>query len=171
MLNTQTLRTAIISGIATLMLLSLVAYAENNQSLTPNSPQQLTNQQIIARTYEGKDSTENATNLQRYLAADVVWTEAAGFPYAGTYIGFENIAKVFKQLETEWQDYRFSVEDYVASGDKVMAYGTYSGTYRATGKAFQARVTHLWTLKNQQIIGFEQFVDSQPVNDAMQADR
>ncbi len=127
----------------------------------------LNNQEIIALTYEGKDSSENAANLQRYLAEDVVWTEAAGFPYAGTYIGFSNIAKVFQQLESEWIDYRFTVEGYVASGDNVMAYGTYTGTFKATNKSFRARVTHLWTLKNQKVTSFEQFVDSKPVNDAM----
>lgn len=165
-------RFALICGLFTALTFTGVAPLTQAQdtATTPqeNTVQSLSNQEIIALTYEGKDSSENALNLQRYLADDVVWTEAAGFPYAGTYVGFSNIAKVFQQLETEWTDYRFTVEGYVASGDKVMAYGTYTGTFKETGKAFRARVSHLWTLKDQTIIGFEQFVDSQPVNDAMQ---
>ena len=165
-------RIALISALLTALTItgiSPVTLAQDTRiTAQENTMQQLSNQEIIALTYEGKDSSENAINLQRYLADDVVWTEAAGFPYAGTYVGFSNIAKVFQQLESEWTDYRFTVEGYVASGDKVMAYGTYSGTFNKTGKAFRARVSHLWTLKDQKIIGFEQFVDSQPVNDAMQ---
>ncbi|MDR7212400.1 ketosteroid isomerase-like protein [Flavobacterium piscis] len=35
------------------------------------------------------------------------------------------------------------------------------------GKSFTARVAHIWKLKDSKIISFEQFVDSQTVNDAM----
>ncbi|HBF46615.1 MAG TPA: ketosteroid isomerase, partial [Shewanella frigidimarina] len=46
-------------------------------------------------------------------------------------------------------------------------YGTYSGTNKATGRYFKARVAHLWTLKDGKVISFEQFVDSKTVCDAM----
>ena len=123
---------------------------------------------IVKSTYEGKTSTENGQNLQRYVAQEIEWTEAAGFPLAGTYVGFPAIAEhVFKPLSKDWQDYRFVVEDYVADGDKVVAYGTYSGKYRTTNKSFEARVTHVWQLRDRKIIRFEQFVDSVPVVVAM----
>ncbi|HEY9008135.1 MAG TPA: nuclear transport factor 2 family protein [Ohtaekwangia sp.] len=123
---------------------------------------------IVKSTYEGKTSEENGKNLERYLAEYARWTEAKGFPYAGTYIGFEEINKnVFHRLATEWIDYKFTPEGYVADGDKVAAYGTYTGINKKTNKSFQARVVHLWNLKAGKIVSFEQFVDSQPVNEAM----
>ncbi|WP_281336021.1 nuclear transport factor 2 family protein [Flavobacterium eburneipallidum] len=128
----------------------------------------MTNLDIIKSTYEGKTSEENGKNLAQYSAENISWTEAKGFPYAGTYIGLEEITKnVFSRLGSEWIDYKFTPEDYVASDDKVVAFGTYSGTYKITGKLFTARVAHVWKLKDSKIINFEQFVDSQPVNDAM----
>ena len=128
----------------------------------------MSNIEIIRSTYEGKTSEENGKNLAQYLAADAHWTEAQGFPYAGTYIGFEAISKnVFSRLASEWIDYKLTVEDYIASDDRVIAYGTYSGTYKASGKFFNARVAHLWKLKDSKIISFEQIVDSKPVRDAM----
>jgi ketosteroid isomerase-like protein len=134
-------------------------------SLTKNN---MTNLEIVKSTYEGKTSEENGQNLAKYVAKDISWTEAKGFPYAGTYIGLENITKnVFSRLGSEWIDYKFTPEDYVASDDKVVAYGTYTGSYKITGKSFSARVAHIWKLKNGKIISFEQFVDSQPVNDVM----
>ena len=126
------------------------------------------NLEIIKSTYEGKTSEENGQNLTKYVAEDISWTEAKGFPYAGTYIGLDNITKnVFSRLGSEWIDYKFTPEDYVASDDKVVAYGTYTGTYKITGKSFTARVAHVWKLKDHKIISFEQFVDSQLVNNAM----
>ena len=127
----------------------------------------MTNLEIVKSTYEGKTSEENGKNLAKYVADDISWTEAKGFPYAGTYIGLDNVTKnVFSRLGSEWIDYKFTPEDYVASEDKVVAYGTYTGTYKITGKSFTARVAHVWKLKDSQIISFEQFVDSQTVNDA-----
>ena len=129
----------------------------------------MTNLEIVKSTYEGKTSEENGKNLAQYAADDISWTEAKGFPYAGTYIGLENITKnVFSRLGSEWIAYKFTPEDYGASDDKVVAFGTYTGTYKSTGKPFKARVAHIWKLKAGKIISFEQFVDSQTVNDAMQ---
>jgi len=128
----------------------------------------MTNLDIIRSTYEGKTSEENGKNLARYVAEDIRWTEARGFPYGGTYIGLENITKnVFSRLGSEWIDYKFTPEDYVAGGNKVVAYGTYTGAYKITGKTFTARVAHVWELKDGKIISFEQFVDSQMVNNAV----
>lgn len=70
-------------------------------------------------------------------------------------------------MGSEWIDYKFTPEGYVASDNKVVAYGTYTGTYKLTGKAFAARVAHVWKLKDSKIISFEQFVDSKIVDDAI----
>lgn len=124
------------------------------------------NLEIVKSTYEGKNSEENGRNLANHAAIDIVWTEAKGFPYGGTYKGMEAIAQnVFYRLATEWINYKFTPEGYVTEGDKVIAYGTYSGINKQTGKPFEARVAHLWKLKEGKIVSFEQFVDSQPVND------
>lgn len=49
------------------------------------------------------------------LAPNATWTEAAGFPYAGTYTGPEEIiANVFKRLATEWVGYKAEVHTYLA---------------------------------------------------------
>lgn len=128
----------------------------------------MTNLEIIKSTYEGKNSEENGKNLQQYLATNAQWIEADGFPYAGTFIGFDEVFKnVFYRLATEWVDYQFIPEDYVASDDKVVAFGTYTGTNKKTSKALSARVAHIWHLKNQKIIKFEQFVDSKTVDDTL----
>ena len=127
----------------------------------------MTNLEIIKSTYEGKTSEENGKNLAKYVAGKISWTEAKGFPYAGTYIGLESVTKnVFSRLGSEWIDYKFTPEDYVASKDKVVAYGTYTGTYKLTGKALEARVAHVWKLRDSKIISFEQFVDSKTVEEA-----
>jgi ketosteroid isomerase-like protein len=141
------------------MILVLSSCSLNNKKMT--------NLEIIKSTYEGKTSEENGKTLAKYVAEKISWTEAKGFPYAGTYIGLENVTKnVFSRLGSEWIDYKFTPEDYVASDDKVVAYGTYTGTYKKINKVFTARVAHVWKLKDGKIISFEQFVDSKMVDEA-----
>lgn len=153
-----TMRYIFIIGLAALILLP--GCKSNNARMN--------NLEIVKSTYEGKTSEENGKNLERYLAADAVWTEAKGFPYSGTFTGFEEISKnVFHRLATEWIGYKFTPEGYLADGDKVVAYGTYTGINKQTNKSFEARVVHLWKLSAGKIVSFEQFVDSKPVNDAM----
>lgn len=128
----------------------------------------MTNLDIVRSTYEGKTANENAKALKNHLATDVRWTEAAGFPYAGTYVGYAAIFdSVFSRLATEWNDYKIEVSDYTENTDTVIAYGTYSGTYKSTGKSFTARVAHLFTLSDGRITHFEQIVDSASVMAAM----
>lgn len=125
------------------------------------------NLDIIRATYEGA-SEENGKNLLAALAPNATWTEAAGFPYAGTYIGPEAIiANVFQRLATEWIDYRADVHTYLADGDRVAAFGVYSGTYRKTGKAMTATFAHLYRLKDGKIVSMEQYVDSAMVRQAL----
>lgn len=125
------------------------------------------NLDIIRATYEGA-SEENGRNLLAALAPNATWTEAAGFPYAGTYIGPKAItANVFQRLATEWIDYRAHVHTYLADGDQVAAFGVYSGTYRKTGKAMTATFAHLYRLEDGKIVSMEQYVDSAMVRQAL----
>src|SRR5690348_18376645 len=97
------------------------------------------NLDLIRRTYEGS-SEENGRNLMAVLHPDVVWTEAEGFPYAGTYVGIEALmAGVFSRLAGEWTDYRAEVHTYLADGDRVAAFGVYRSEERRVGKECRSR--------------------------------
>ena len=122
---------------------------------------------LIRATYEGS-SEENGRNLMAVLAPDVEWTEAEGFPYAGSYIGPDAIiAGVFRRLATEWTGYRADVHTYLEDGDRVAAFGVYSGTYKATGKSMRATFAHLYDLKDGKITRMHQYVDSYMVQQAL----
>lgn len=128
------------------------------------------NKDIIRATYEG-GAAEKVERLTAALAPDAQWTEAAGFPYAGTYIGPDAIfANVFHRLATEWDDYRAQANLFLEDGDQVAAFGVYSGTYLATGKAMTATFAHLYRLNDGKIVSMEQYVDSASVVAAMGGD-
>jgi ketosteroid isomerase-like protein len=102
------------------------------------------------------------------MDADVVWVESDGFIYSGTYHGPDAVVEgVFARLGGEWDDFA-AIPDYiVGEGDRAVAVGTYSGTCKATGKAFSARFAHSITGREGKIVHFEQVVDSAQVNLAL----
>lgn len=125
------------------------------------------NLDLIRSTYLGT-SEENGRNLLATLAPDASWTEAEGFPYAGTYVGPDAIiAGVFRRLGTEWTGYRAEVHTFLEDGDRVAAFGVYSGTYNATGKSMRAAFAHLYEVKDGKIATMTQYVDSAMVVQAL----
>jgi uncharacterized protein len=102
------------------------------------------------------------------MAADIAWTEAAGFPYGGTYHGPRAVLDgVFMRLGTEWEGFSAVPAQLVAEGDTVVAIGTYAGRYRATGKSFEAPFVHVWTLVDGRIVRFHQHTDTVLVQAAL----
>jgi uncharacterized protein len=125
------------------------------------------NLDLVRATYEGS-SEENGRNLLAALAPDAEWTEADGFPYAGTYIGVPAIINgVFRRLATEWIGYRAEVHTFLEDGNQVAAFGVYSGTFRATGRSMRAAFAHLYEVRNGQIARMRQYVDTHMVRQAL----
>lgn len=123
----------------------------------------------VIRDHYAASASGDLEGMLAPLAADAAWTEAAGFPYAGTYHGPDEVREqVFFRIGADWDGYRHDLEELVDGGDVVVAIGTYSGTYKQTGKAMTARVVHVWRLRDDAVVRFEQFVDSAPVLEAMQ---
>ncbi len=103
------------------------------------------------------------------MAPDIAWTEAEGYPYAGTFHGPQAIVDgVFVRLATEWDGYTAVPDRYVSEGDEVVALGHYSGTYKATGRSFRAPFVHAWTLRDGRIARFVQYVDTVLVQRALE---
>ncbi|MDW5416645.1 nuclear transport factor 2 family protein [Iodobacter sp. CM08] len=122
---------------------------------------------IIVEHYAAS-ARQDIAAMMADLADDVQWTEMAGFPCAGTYIGKQQIIEgVFKVLGSEWNDYTFTLERLIDGGDSIVGIGDYSASHRQSGKAMKARVVHVWQLSGGKIRKFEQFTDTLLVAQAM----
>ena len=55
------------------------------------------------------------------------------------------------------------LERLVDGGTTIVGIGTYSGTYRKTGKTMSARVVHVWDMDDGKVVRFEQFTDTKLV--------
>jgi len=104
-----------------------------------------------------------------FLSPDIEWTEAEGFPYGGVYRGPNAVLEgVFMRLGTEWDGYAAIPDQIIDAGDTVVALGTYSGKFKATGKSFEAKFAHVWTLRDGKAAKFVQYTDTLKVHEAVQ---
>jgi uncharacterized protein len=127
----------------------------------------MSNLDVIDAHYAASDRGD-LPGMLAPLGHDTKWTEAAGFPYAGTYTGPDEVrVNVFEAIARDWDDYSFTLERLLEAGDTVVGLGTYRGTNRESGKAFTARVAHVWRFDGEDLVSFEQIVDSAPVVAAM----
>jgi ketosteroid isomerase-like protein len=128
----------------------------------------LSNVDVIRAHYDASDRGD-LPGMLAPLGPGTKWTEAAGFPYAGTYTGPGEVrAHVFEAIGRDWDGYRFTLADLLDAGETVVGVGTYTGTHRGTGRSFTARVAHVWRFEGGQVTSFEQIVDSAPVVAATQ---
>ena len=127
----------------------------------------MSNVDVVNRVYAGFAAGDIGAVVATF-ADDIEWTEADGYPYAGTFVGADAIvANVFMRLGTEWDGYKAEPDAMIGDGDQVAASGWYSGTYKQTGKSFRARFVHWYTVTDGKIVRFEQVVDSSKVNEAL----
>lgn len=126
-----------------------------------------TNHEIVAAHYAASDAGD-LDGMLAPLSESTRWTEAAGFPRAGTYTGPDEVRKnVFEAIGRDFDGFRFTLDELLDAGPVQVGIGAYTGTHRATGKSFTARVAHVWHLMDGEVTTFEQIVDSVPVRTAM----
>jgi uncharacterized protein len=122
----------------------------------------------IVRAHYAASAKGNIEEMMAHVSPQVRWTEMAGFPCAGTWVGPQAVAdNVFAVLGRDWIGYRFELQSLIDGGEHVVGVGSYHGTYRATGKAMQACVAHVWHLQGGKVVAFEQFTDTLLVRQAM----
>ena len=95
------------------------------------------------------------------MAADIEWHEAEGMPYGGVHHGPEEVAQnVFGPQIEDIPDFAVTPEEFITSGDTVAVVARYTGTGKATGKALNLQVVHVWDVRDGKIARFRQFADT-----------
>lgn len=104
------------------------------------------------------------------MDAKIVWNEAESNSLAdgNPYIGPDAVLNgVFARLGAEHE--YFKLEDIQLHGmdnNQVLATLRYDAKVKKTGKAYNAQVAHLWTLKDGKIIAFQQYADTKKLAEA-----
>lgn len=103
------------------------------------------------------------------MDANIIWNEAEGNSYAdgNPYIGPDAVLNgVFARLGADHEYFKLQdIELNEMSNNMVLATLRYDGKFK-NGKAYDAQVAHLWTLKDGKVVAFQQYVDTKKLADA-----
>ena len=130
--------------------------------------QEAQNTQVVQEAYAAFGRGDVQGILDR-LTDDVIWKgvygAAAHVPTSGERRGKAAVATFFKQVAETMKFSRFEPKEFVATGDKVVALGSYSGT-TSIGKSFESEFSMVFTLRNGKVSHFQEFTDSAAINAA-----
>lgn len=96
------------------------------------------------------------------FADDLTWVEPPfpGHP-GGTFHGKHTIlSTVLGPFIATWADLTVTPERVSDAGDIVVVHGLYSGKHKDTGRPFQSRFVHTWTLRDGKAVRFEMLADT-----------
>ncbi len=119
-----------------------------------------TNKQIVDNAYASLAAGDVPAALGA-MADDIQWTEADGFPLAGTYVGPQAVLEgVFMRLGEIGDDFTVVPEQLIADGDTVVALGSYRWKHKSSGEPAAVKMVHVWTLNDGKAVAFQQHVDT-----------
>lgn len=120
------------------------------------------NTEIVRLAYEAHANRDVAAAISA-LAPNVEWHQAENFIYAdrSPYVGPKAMLEgLFARFDAEWENFKTVANELLDAGDKVVALGYYSGTYKKTGQPVHAQFAHVWTLRDGKVVKFEQYTDT-----------
>lgn len=119
-------------------------------------------QAVVENLYRAFAAGDGAT-INTLLAPELVWIEAENGPYAdlNPYKGAASVFEgVFGRIGAAFEGFMVTPVTYIASGDRVVSMGRYTGTNRATGETLDAQFVHVFTVADGKILSFQQYTDT-----------
>ena len=85
---------------------------------------------------------------------------AAPLEFAKQYDNREELRGYFKGLVGEWSMQHYTIDEYIAQGDAVVARGSTAWTNKKTGKRMETPKVDFWRFKDGKAIEFYEYFDT-----------
>jgi hypothetical protein len=126
-----------------------------------------TNKELIESAYASFAKGDVPAALGAF-ADDIQWTEADGYPLAGTYVGPQAVLEgVFMRLGEIGDEFAVVPDRFVADGDTVVALGNCTWHRKSSGEPAAVKMVHVWTLDGGKAVTFQQHIDTVRVRELM----
>ena len=128
------------------------------------------NVQLVKDAYASFE-TGNIQGLLDSLTNDVEWTTPGPpdiMPAAGHRRGRNEVAEFFAALSESEDIELFEPQEFIAQGDKVVVLIKYRGRVKATGRAAEADLVHVFTIREGKVAQFREYFDTAAALEAYQ---
>jgi uncharacterized protein len=91
---------------------------------------------------------------------DIDWHAPENLPHGGDFRGREAVARFFGGIGERWESLVVELEALVSGGDRVIALARAHGRLRSTGEEFGYSAAHVWTLRGETPVRFDEYVNA-----------
>jgi len=125
------------------------------------------NVEIVKGMYESF-SEGDIESVAATWAPDIEMTEQAGLVHGGTFRGVDGLIEdVFSVMGTIWEDVSVVPDRFIADGDTVVAFYTWSATSIETGKDVEFPGIHVFEFNDGAISQWTSYGDTALYNAAL----
>lgn len=135
----------------------------------PRPPSPATKPADVIRSFYAALAVGDVPAVLALLHDELAWTESPHFPYySGTWHSPQEVLdKLLVPIARDWVGFSALAHEFISEGNRVVSLGTYTGTFRPTGRSMSAPFAHAWTVTERRIARFDMYVDSMAVLAAM----
>ena len=121
---------------------------------------------ILKKAYQyWDDNREQAfENWMNLMSEDVKFESIAdgakGMEFTRSCNCKNDVLGYFQELAAEWEMIHYTVNEYIAQGDRIVALGTCGWRHRKTGKEVDTPKADIIRMKDSKIVDFYEFYDT-----------
>ncbi len=121
------------------------------------------NKQLVIQGYR-LFHTGDIRGLLELYHEDAQWVgpESEFMPFTGNFHGRQGIAQFFSKLTDAAHPLQFEPQQFIAEGDQVVVVGEASWIAKATGRSYENRWVHVFTLRDNKVARIELIYDTAP---------
>ena len=120
-----------------------------------------TNIQLVQQAYAAFGRND-IPGLMSLMTEDIDWQfyGPQEIPTSGQRKGKPEVQRFFQNVADAWEFASFEPKQFVAQGDQVVAFGSYSGTAKGTGRKFDCQWAQMFTVQNGKVVRFREYTDT-----------
>ena len=116
------------------------------------------NVHALQRGYEALNRGDLSVVVE-LLDPDIEWHEPDPSPDAGTHTGRDSFERFLRSWIDSFHEFKVEPEQVVERNDRLIAVVHQSGRGRASGAQVDARLAHVWTVKEGRAVRWEAVAD------------
>jgi ketosteroid isomerase-like protein len=119
------------------------------------------NIRVVREAYENY-AAGNIDGVLSLFAESVEWIQpqVEGISFSGKRSGRGSVADFFARMADAQEPLVFEPREYIAQGDRVVALGHYRWRAKATGREWASDWAHVYTIRDGQVIRFQEYTDT-----------
>ncbi|MDE1831671.1 MAG: nuclear transport factor 2 family protein [Thaumarchaeota archaeon] len=126
----------------------------------------MANKEIIKTFYESFKKNDKQTYLQ-LCDENLEWISMDGMPSGGKYIGRNSVFDhYFPAMLSNFKEFHAEPTELLTVEDTIIVFGRYHGISKSN-KKFDVPFSHVYVLKDDKIIRFQQFTDTKKIQDSL----